>query len=67
MTEPNKDLYDASFKALSDNGVPEGLAEKASEIISKDNPSEPHLERSQSDQEVINSILPYLQGEKAND
>ena len=64
MTEPNKDLYDASFKALSENGVPLDLAEKASEIISKDNPYEVHLGRSQSEQELINNILPYLQGDK---
>lgn len=64
MTEPNKDLYDASFKALSENNVPLDLAEKASEIISKDNPYESNLGRSQSDQELINNILPYLQGDK---
>jgi hypothetical protein len=64
MPEPNKDLYNASFKALSENGVPLELAEKASGIIAKDNPHEPHLGRSQSDQELINNILPYLQGDK---
>jgi hypothetical protein len=67
MKDSNKDLSDTYFKALSDNGVPEKLAEKASEIVAKDNPNEINLGRSQSDQETINQILPYLNGGKSNE
>ncbi|MDY6900088.1 MAG: hypothetical protein SWZ49_18720 [Cyanobacteriota bacterium] len=67
MTEPNKDLYDASLKALSNCGVPEELAEKASEIVAKDNPNETNLGRSDSEQQTINQILPYLNGGKSNE
>lgn len=67
MNEPNKDLYDASLKALSNCGVPEDLAEKASEIVSKDNPNEPNLGRTNSEQETINQVLPYLNGGNSNE
>ena len=61
MTEPfNQSLYDASVKALTDNGVPSELAEKASQVVASDDPTKSDLGRSDSDRETINEVMSYL-------
>lgn len=61
MSEPfNQSLYDASVKALTDNGVPEELAEKASQVVASDDSTKPDLGRSESDQQTINETMNYL-------
>ncbi|MEM9925111.1 MAG: hypothetical protein AAF915_15395 [Cyanobacteria bacterium P01_D01_bin.50] len=58
MTESfNQSLYDASVRALTDNGVPEDLAEKASQVIASDDPTQENLGRSASDQEAVNEAM----------
>ena len=61
MSEPfNQNLYDASVKALTDNGVPSELAEKASQVVASDDPTKSDLGRSDSDQQTINETMNYL-------
>ena len=61
MSSPfNQNLYDASVKALTDNGVPEELAEKASQVVASDDPTKSDLGRSDSDQQTINETMNYL-------
>ena len=58
MSEPfNQSLYDASVLALTDNGVPEDLAEKASQVIASDDPKQEDLGRSDSDRETISEAM----------
>lgn len=68
MSEPfNQSLYDASVKALTDNGVPEELAEKASQVIASDDPTQENLGRSDSDRETINETMNhYWQHQKGD-
>lgn len=56
----NQSLYDASVKALTDNGVPEDLAEKASQVVASDDGTKENLGRSESDQQTINETMNYL-------
>lgn len=61
MSEPfNQSLYDASVKALTDNGVPSELAEKASQVVASDDATKSDLGRSESDQQTINETMNYL-------
>jgi len=61
MTESfNQSLYDASVRALTDNGVPEDLAEKASQVVASDDPTKPDLGRTETDQQTINETMNYL-------
>ncbi len=61
MKEPfNQNLYDASIKALTDSGVPEDLAAKASEVVASDDPKQENLGRSESDQDAVNTAMNYL-------
>jgi len=60
-----KDVY---AEALTDNGVPSELAQKAGEIIASDDPTKPDLGRSESDQETINEAMNhYWQSQKGID
>ena len=70
MSSPfNQSLYDASVKALTDNGVPSELAEKASQVVASDDGTKENLGRSESDQQPINEAMNhYWQHQKgAND
>ncbi|MGB3637479.1 MAG: hypothetical protein WBA39_07870 [Rivularia sp. (in: cyanobacteria)] len=61
MSEPfNQSLYDASVRTLTDNGVPSELAEKASQVIASDDPTQENLGRTESDQQTINGTMDYL-------
>ncbi|NJL78345.1 MAG: hypothetical protein HC836_42480 [Richelia sp. RM2_1_2] len=58
MTSPfNESLYNASLQALTDNGVPSELAEKASQVIASDDPTKSDLGRSDCDREIINQTM----------
>ena len=58
MTKPNqKEVYAA---ALTKNGVPPQLAEKAAEILVADDPTKPNSGRSESDQKIMKQSLDYL-------
>ena len=61
MSEPfNQSLYEASVKAFTINGVPEDVAEKASEVIASDDPAQENLGRSTSDQEIIEQAMTFI-------
>lgn len=68
MSEPfNQSLYDASVKALTDNGVPSELAEKASQVVASDDPTKSDLGRSETDRETINEAMNhYWQHQKGD-
>jgi hypothetical protein len=62
MSKPfDSNLYAATLKACDERGVPEELAEIAATIIATDQALEPNLGRTDSDQEIIRQVLPYLQ------
>ena len=46
-SEFNQSIYDASVTALTSNGVPEDVAERASEVVAKDDPTQENLGRSE--------------------
>lgn len=52
-----KDVY---AKTLVDNGVPEELAIKASQVVASDDATKPDLGRSDADQQTINETMNYL-------
>lgn len=56
----NQELYAASREALIDNGVPWEIAEKASEVVAKDEPGQENLGRSPEDQQAVNAAVTYL-------
>ena len=65
MSSPfNESLYNASLQALTDNGVPSELAEKASQIVASDDPTKSDLGRSESDRETIAEVVEALKKEK---
>ena len=68
MSEPfNQNLYDASVKALTDNGVPSELAEKASQVVASDDPTQENLGRSTDDQNAVNTAMNhYWQNQKGD-
>ena len=53
----NQSIYDASIAALTSNGVPVEVAERASEVVAKDDPTQENLGRSSSDQEAVNEAM----------
>ncbi|MBD2458354.1 hypothetical protein H6G80_30340 [Nostoc sp. FACHB-87] len=57
----NQGLHDATVQALTDRGCPTDLANSAAKIVANDDATKPDLGRTQQDQEVIKSALPYLQ------
>ncbi len=56
----NEQLYQASVKALKDNGVPWEIAEAASAVVARDDTDKPNLGRTPEDQEVVNQAVTYL-------
>ena len=56
----NESLKEAAQKALSDAGVPVNLAAQCAEIIAKDDPEQPNLGRTESDQHLINSSMTWM-------
>jgi hypothetical protein len=56
----NESLYQASVAALTANGVPQQVAEKASVVVAKDDPAKPNLGRTTQDQQAVNEAMTYL-------
>ncbi|MEM6399797.1 MAG: hypothetical protein AAF757_06125 [Cyanobacteria bacterium P01_D01_bin.116] len=52
--------FDVYTKTLVDNGVPEELAIKASQVVASDDPTQENLGRSDADQQTINETMNYL-------
>jgi hypothetical protein len=62
MNKPfHENLYEATLDTCQQYGVPEDLAEKASQIIASDDAELPNLGRDPEEQAVINQVVPYLQ------
>jgi hypothetical protein len=47
-------------QALEGAGIPPELADKAAEIINRDDPKKPDLGRSKEDQELINQSIKFI-------
>ena len=60
MADINQEIYEASFKGLTEHGVPVSTAQKASEVVAKDNPSLPNLGRSVEDQRNVQDAMTWL-------
>lgn len=59
----NQDLYAASREALIERGAPWEKAEAASLVVAKDDGTKPNFGRTPQDQQAVDDILEYLQGE----
>ena len=56
----NERLYKASVAALTEHGVPQELAEKASIVVASDQPGQPNLGRSPEDQQIVNEAMAHF-------
>jgi hypothetical protein len=56
----NDSLKQAAQKGLIDAGVPVNLAAQCAEIVAKDDPAQPNLGRTQSEQHLINSSMTWM-------
>ncbi|MFN6565438.1 MAG: hypothetical protein RMY28_037335 [Nostoc sp. ChiSLP01] len=63
MTKFDQNLYVASREALIERGAPWEKAEAASQVVAKDDGAEPNFGRTAQDQQAVDDILEYLQGE----
>ncbi|MBD2519700.1 hypothetical protein H6G93_33025 [Nostoc sp. FACHB-973] len=63
MTNFNQNLYIASREVLIERGAPWEKAEAASLVVAKDDGEKPNFGRTPQDQQAVNDILEYLQGE----
>ena len=58
MTKEFKEnVYDASYKALTESGVDEDVADKASRVVASDDESKSDLGRTPEDQEAVNQAM----------
>lgn len=62
--QPNSKIFDTYVKTLTDGGVPQEVAEQASEVVAKDDPTAENLGRTAEDQEKVNEALDYIHGGK---
>ena len=61
----NENLYNASLKGLTENGVPEDIAEKASFVLATDQPG---ITRTQQEQADVNeAVKHYWQNQRGED
>ncbi len=58
----NENLYQASLKALTEAGVPEDVAAKASLVVAKDDPLQVNLGRTAQDQQAVNEAMDRYRG-----
>ncbi len=63
----NKSLYDASVKAFTENGVPEELAVKASQVVARDDGTRENSGRSSDDQDAVNAAMNHYWQPKRGD
>jgi hypothetical protein len=56
----DEELYNASFKALTERGVPVSAAERASRVVANDQPQEPNLGRTKQDQQDVQDAMTWL-------
>lgn len=52
-------LYEASYQALIENGVPVSTAQKASEVVASDNAALINFGRSASDQKNVDDAMTW--------
>ncbi|WP_414546083.1 hypothetical protein [Nostoc sp. CCY0012] len=58
----NENLYQASLKALTEAGVPEEVATKASQVVANDDAKLPKLGRTAEDQQAVDEALKHYRG-----
>ncbi len=56
----DEELYNASFKALTERGVPVSAAERASRVVANDQPQELNLGRTKQDQQDVQDAMTWL-------
>ncbi|MBW4565924.1 MAG: hypothetical protein KME32_33555 [Mojavia pulchra JT2-VF2] len=56
----NPGIYAAAKQALLNGGANQWLADTAANIVASDDPHQPNLGRTESDQQIIQMSLPYL-------
>ena len=60
MTKPfNDSLYNASYKAFTENGVPDEVADKASVVVASDDPNLPDFGRTLEDRNNIAEAMKH--------
>jgi hypothetical protein len=57
MGELNQQLYKASYEVLTQQGVPEPLADAASRVIATDEAGKPNLGRNEDDIQVCHAVM----------
>lgn len=65
MPEFNQRLYEASLDALLSREVPRELAETGSQIVARDDASQPNLGRTADDQAVMRQIVDIINADAA--
>jgi hypothetical protein len=56
----DEELYNASFEALTQRGVPVSAAERASSVVANDQPQQPNLGRTDQDQQDVQDAMTWL-------
>ncbi len=56
----DEELYNASFKALTERGVPVSAAERASRVVANDQPTQSNLGRTKQDQQDVEDAMTWL-------
>jgi len=62
----NEELYQAAMSGLTARGVPVSAAEKASYVVSKDDPAKPDLGRTEEDQRNVRDAMTWMNAERLN-
>ena len=63
----DQSLYEASYKALTENSVPVNTADRASQVIASDDPDQENFGRSALDQQNVNDAMTWYWAKKADE
>lgn len=60
----NENLREAAYKSLVDRDVPPSTAERAADVIGKDNPEKPNFGRTEEDQKNVSDAVTWMNAKK---
>lgn len=60
----NKNLREAAYNALVGKDVPPSTAERAADVIGKDDPEKPNFGRTKEDQKAVSDAVTWMNAEK---
>lgn len=60
----NQKHYEIAVEFFTENGVPPSTAERAADVVAKDNPNQPNLGRTEEDQKTVNDAMTWMNAEK---